>query len=186
MSDLKPEGALDGRTLKESGIQVTAGPRTPRFNVRGQSTAVSAVLEPLLGVVAPTTPNTVHRGEKGRVDWLGPDEWLVAPAPDSGPSADALHAAAGAQGIALVEVSDGLVTIHLSGPRAPELLRAGMPYDLRALVEGTCAQTRLAQASVIIAREADARWQLLVRRSMADYVWRWLDAALLRLTPNPV
>jgi len=186
MSDLKPEGPLDGRTLEQSGIRVTAAPRAPRFNVRGQSAAVSAVTEPLLGIEPPTAPNTVNHNSNGRVLWLGPDEWLIEPTPDTGPSADALHAAASQSGAALCALSDGLVAIGINGHRAPDLLSAGTPYDLRELIEGACAQTRLAQASVIITREADARWQLLVRRSMADYVWRWLDAALLRLTPNPV
>ena len=186
MSELTPQGPLDGRTIEQDDIRVIASDRAPRFNLRGEASAVAARLEPLTGLVPPTTPDTVVSRTTGRILWLGPDEWLLEPDPKNGLSAEQLAQAVPGRGVALCDVSDGLVAIQLQGPRAAETLAAGAPLDLRARPVGSCAQTRLAQASVILTREAENTWQLLVRRSMADYLWRWLDAALLRLTPIPV
>lgn len=186
MSDLTPQGALDGRVLDQDGLRITAPARAPRFNLRGEASAIATRIEPLTGLAPPTTPDTLVASTTGRMLWLGPDEWLLEPDPKNGPSAEPLVEALSGPGIALCDVSDGLVAIRLQGPRAAEALTAGTPLDLTARPVGGCAQTRLAQASIILTREAEDTWQLLVRRSMADYLWRWLDAALLRLTPTPV
>ena len=62
------------------------------------------------------------------------------------------------------------------------MLAKGCPLDLHPLVfrPGDCAQTLLAKANIIIRCVDDSSsYELIVRRSFADYAALWLhDAAL--------
>ena len=81
---------------------------------------------------------------------------------------------------AVVELGSGQTVIEVAGPRAREVIAKGCPLDLhpRAFGPGSCAQSRLARAMVAIAQVDGApTFELIVRRSFADYVWRWLTDA---------
>jgi sarcosine oxidase subunit gamma len=105
----------------------------------------------------PVAPNTWAAGAV----WLGPDEWLAV---GDGDLPDGARA---------VDVSDQRTAIDLAGPAARELLAGGCTLDLRALGAGTCAQTLVAQAPVIILGRADGL-RLLVRSSYAAHLAHWL------------
>ena len=54
---------------------------------------------------------------------------------------------------------------------------------------GACAQTRLAKAPVLVRRLDDGgAYEIVVRRSFADYLWLWLEDAAaeygLRIGPE--
>jgi len=56
----------------------------------------------------------------------------------------------------------------------------GCPLDLhpRVFEPGCCAQSRLARTLVTIVQiDASPRYELIVRRSFADYLWQWLHDA---------
>ena len=80
-------------------------------------------------------------------------------------------------------MGDGLVVVRLHGLGARELLARGCTLDLhpRAFPPWRCAQTLCAKADVIIqavdAGDDEAAFDLIVRRSFADYLWRWLADA---------
>ena len=77
-------------------------------------------------------------------------------------------------------LSGGQTVIGLRGAEAAQVLAKGCTLDLhpRALKGGDCAQTRLAKANVLLHRlpEGDG-FEITVRRSFADYLWRWLADA---------
>jgi sarcosine oxidase subunit gamma len=81
----------------------------------------------------------------------------------------------------VVDVSAQRTTLLVAGPRARDLLAMGCALDLhpRSFGEGTCAQTTLAQAQVVlVGREGGAFW-VLVRASLAAYLVDWLfDASI--------
>lgn len=133
-----------------------------------------------LGVALPLEPNTVARGEGIAVLWLGPDEWLVlAPPERTGVEAD-LRQALDGQRHAVVDVSGGQTVVSLSGERARDVLAKGCTLDLhpRVFGPGRCAQTLIAKANVTIYQTDETpSYDLIVRRSFADYLALWLADA---------
>jgi len=152
--------------------------------------ALASALERVLGCALPRTPNTFTTSAEGiKVLWLGPDEWLaVTPeGREDGVAGDLRHAAG--DGYAAVnELGSGQTVIELTGPRAREIIAKGCPLDLhpRAFGPGRCAQSRLARTLVTILQVDDApRFELIVRRSFADYLWQWLaDASTFAVAPR--
>ena len=112
-------------------------------------------------------PNTIA----GNALWLGPDEWLVLGAREEDfPNA-----------WAAVDVSANRVCLELSGEGAADVLARGCALDLHttAFPPGTCAQTLLARAQVILYRPEENVFRLLVRPSYADYLRAWLRDAMM-------
>ena len=61
-----------------------------------------------------------------------------------------------------------------------EALQKGTPLDLHPKVfrTGSCAQTGLSKANVILHRLSDEpRFEIYVTISFADYLWNWLERA---------
>jgi sarcosine oxidase subunit gamma len=147
-------------------------------------------LERTLGCGLPRTPNTFALAPAAhKVLWLGPDEWLVLTQEGGeGALAQALRQAAGDGFATVVELGSGQTVIEISGARAREVIAKGCPLDLhpRAFGPGRCAQSRLARTLVTIAQLDDApTFALIVRRSLADYLWQWLlDACRHPIEPR--
>jgi sarcosine oxidase subunit gamma len=133
-----------------------------------------------LGVPLPTGPGTSSRSGELTVVWLGPDEWLVVGPPGSEGDLEArLRAAIGAEHASVVDVSAQRTTLRVGGRHARDLLALGCALDLhpRSFGEGSCAQTMLARAQVVlVGRQAGAFW-VLVRASFAAYLVDWLADA---------
>lgn len=139
----------------------------------------SAVAVPVAGIDAELATDA-----DVQVLWLGPDEWLiVAPADALAPLEGALRAVLPAAHTALVDVSAQRTTLRLRGELVAELLSKGCSVDLDPRVNGlgSCVQTMLAQAAVIIVPgdEQATDFRVLVRSSFARYLAAWImDAAL--------
>jgi sarcosine oxidase subunit gamma len=129
----------------------------------------------------PLAPNTVVRGGTCDVLWLGPDEWLVRSVDaQSATLAPKLVAAFGGLYACAVDVGSGYTVLEASGTRVRDVLARGCPLDLhpRALAPGQCAQSHYFKASIVLVPTADDTYELVVRRSFADYFCRiMLDAA---------
>jgi sarcosine oxidase subunit gamma len=140
-----------------------------------------AAVQGVLGAAPPLAANTAAAFADGAILWLGPDEWLVVAAGDSGALAARLAAALAGRHVAVTDVSSNRAVIELAGPRAADVLAKGCGLDLHPDVfrPGQCAQTLLARAQVILHRPGDApAWRLHVRGSFAAYLAGWLlDAA---------
>jgi sarcosine oxidase subunit gamma len=81
----------------------------------------------------------------------------------------------------VVDVSANRTTMALTGPAARDVLEGGCSIDLhpRAFGTGSCAQTLLARAGVILlATSAEPEYWILVRPSFAAYVATWLLDAI--------
>ena len=144
--------------------------------------ALTGTIERTLECGLPRKPNTFQLAPAGlRVLWLAPDEWLIV-TPEGGEEmlAAALRRAVGDGFAAVVELGSGQTVIEIAGPRAREVIAKGCPLDLhpRGFGPGSCAQSRLARALVTIAQvDGTPTFELIVRRSFADYLWRWLNDA---------
>jgi sarcosine oxidase subunit gamma len=155
-----------------------------------QDAVLTAALERVLECSLPRTPNTFHAASPAsKVLWLGPDEWLlITPEGREDAMARALRRAAADGFASVIELGSGQTVIELRGERAREVIAKGCPLDLhpRVFGPGRCAQSRLARTLVTIAQaDASPTFELIVRRSFADYLWQWLhDACQYPVTPR--
>ena len=147
---------------------------------RGDPAFVEAV-ESALGIAPPLVPNRAQERGRVRALWLGPDEWLVVVPDGKGEGlAKKLLEKLKGQAAAVVEVSEARAVIGLAGPKARDVLSHGCALDLhpRAFGPGQCAQTLLARLPVILhQRDAAPSYDVYVARSMAEYLWGWLEDA---------
>lgn len=162
--------ALRGVTIREVPFLVQVSIRV------GLDSAARGPLEEVLGTKLPADPGTSMRSAQLEVLWLGPDEWLAVAHPGSRPDLyEELRLATGSAPAA-VDVSAQRTCVAISGATAAELLSRGCAVDLHPSVSpaGTCVQTLLARAGVILLVDGPSQYRLLVRSSFADYVARWL------------
>lgn len=135
----------------------------------------------VLDVGLPLEPNTAVEGPACVALWLGPDEWLVCTPPDAQLELrERLREALGGLLAALTDVSSGQTVITFAGPNARDVLAKGCPLDLhpRAFAPGRCAQSRIAKSAALIRQVDDSpAFEIVVRRSFADYLWSWLEDA---------
>lgn len=186
-----PLGAYAARlaTLPQ-GVTVREVPFLTQLDLRVQpGGAAATAVARVLGVQLPTAPCTSVLGVDGvEVLWLGPDEWLVVgPAGQNTLEGDLRDAVA--QHGAVVDVSAQRTTVALSGPRVRDLLAHGCAVDLdpRVSPKGTCVQTLLALAGVVLVvrDESASDIRLLVRSSFARYLADWLIDACLEYQDDP-
>ena len=138
-----------------------------------------------LGVGLPLVPNTFHEASDIRIHWLGPDEWLVLAPMTHIHLFEKINSAWTGLQHAVTDITGGQTVVRIEGERAREVLNQGCTLDLhqRVFQVGQCAQSLLAHVPVLISRNSDngnaiCRFDLVVRRSYADHLVRWLvDAA---------
>lgn len=166
----------------QPGVIIRPVPFRVFVNLRGDPGDGSflSAAENATGQALPTEANRCQR-DALTICWAGPDEWLLIGDPVDAALPGRLAAAVAGHHAAATDVSGGFMMIELSGARATDVLAQGCTLDLGAdrFAPGRCAQTRLARAGVLLIAWSDAPvYRLVVRRSFADYVARWLgDAA---------
>ncbi|MFI6577987.1 sarcosine oxidase subunit gamma [Nocardiopsis sp. NPDC050513] len=163
-------------------------PFLTQLTVRVSDPDAVAGMGEALGVAFPADPCTFTRGDGpfGGVEvlWLGPDEFLVVARSEPDPRApveDALRAALGSARGAVVDTSAQRTAVSLEGPHVRDVLAHGCAVDLHpsAAPTGTCVQTLLARAGVIlqVADAGSGAFTVLVRSSFAEYLAAWLSDA---------
>ena len=176
--------APTGNRTDDAAVIISERPFLGHLNLRGdpQDAGFTSAAAPVLGFGLPTQPNTVANNGDLLALWLGPDEWHIVTPPDAqAPLMDSLEAAFDGMHVAVTDVTGGQTVITISGPAARDVLAKGCPLDLHPKVfkPGDCAQTLLAKANVII-RCVDGEspcYELIVRRSFAEYAAGWLEDA---------
>ncbi|WP_282041171.1 sarcosine oxidase subunit gamma [Halomonas alimentaria] len=150
--------------------------------LRGGAIVLDEAVRKVLGISLPGQPLGLALDANGErsVQWLSPDEWLViVPGGEELDIEQRLRDALGDAHYAIVDVSGGQTLVELSGEKARELLMKSTPYDVHpeAFPVGKGVTTVFAKANLILRRPTEERWELVLRRSFADYVYRWiLDA----------
>ena len=79
----------------------------------------------------------------------------------------------------IANVSGGQTVLVLAGKDAINVLKKSTGYDLHDsnFPEGKVVTTTFAKTQAVIRRTGPQKWELVVRRSFADYVWLWLQDA---------
>ncbi|WP_158937386.1 sarcosine oxidase subunit gamma [Burkholderia sp. S171] len=162
-------------------FQLTERPFMTLLTLRGDGAMFHAAVERVLGVALPTSSGErAVAGERVAI-WMGPDEWLIQSTQDMAADLErGFRDALGSQHYAVVDVSSGYTVIDIEGANVRAVLASGCPLDLhpRAFVEGQCAQTHFFKAGITLCRNGDDRFQVIVRRSFAEYgCLMLLDAA---------
>ncbi|MFG6176695.1 sarcosine oxidase subunit gamma [Halomonas sp. THAF12] len=147
--------------------------------LRGGAIVLDEAVREVLGVSLPGEPQgLVHDAEGQRsVQWISPDEWLViVPGGEEFELENRLRAALGGAHFAISNVGGGQTLVELEGEAARELLMKSVIYDVHPshFPVGKGVTTVFAKATVILRRPSEDRWELVVRRSFADYTYRWL------------
>ncbi len=177
---------IDLGDVKGNAPEISETPFLGYLNIRGRSsnTAFLAALLKVIGCEPPIEANTMVESGNYRIYWLGPDEWLlITPTGKQGQVQAELRKALDGVFSAVVDNSSGLTLVEVAGENAGPLLATGCPFDLhpRVFKPGHCAQTRLAKAGMTITPMRDGPgFEIIIRRSFADYLLLWLqDAALV-------
>ena len=164
----------------EAGAQLALLPPRAAVNLRGEATSeLRSIVAELAGCGLPLRP--LDSAAKGRMAalWLGPDEWLITGPADSVALTAKLQRAFRGKFVTATDLSHAMAVIRLAGPDAGDVLSKGCGLDLhpRVFKPGNVAGTLLARAHVVLHQVEDTAYHLYVRRSYADYLWRWLEDA---------
>jgi len=166
-----------------AGIEISERAFLGHINLRGnpESPPFPSGTAEVLRMPLPLTPNVVSEAAERTIYWLGPTEWLiVCPGEQERALATGLRNVLNGQFVSVVELGGGQTVLRVTGGAAVrELLTRGCPLDMheRTLRVGQCAQTRLAQAPVLLRPISDGM-EIVVRRSFADYLWQWFDTVV--------
>ena len=154
-----------------------------RFETRGKPEDLAAALR-AAGLPVPERRNSSLAGDGHvRVDWLGPQRYVVtAPLDQEDALASALEAAfAGFAGADVACSTDMVVTFELSGSGSADVLAQGTPLDIgpAAFLAASVTGTELWGVGVIVERPAadPKTFRVTVERSYAGYVDGWLRTA---------
>ena len=160
-------------TLTQRGFRGYVNVRGDRSDLRFQQAVMRG-----MGLVPPDRPNTAVEHNGRAALWLGPDEWLiVAPAGEEAIVVARLRDELRVGQGAVTDVSGGYECLAISGLDARSVLAKGCLLDLhpRVFGPGQCSQTLIAKAGVVIwHRNVVDEFELLVRRSYANYLAEWL------------
>lgn len=164
---------------QDAGVELRVLGDTGFINLRvdpGRAPAMDAAAA-VLGHRLPLQPNTLA-GNGSRSYWLGPDEWLIVTTADEAATlVDALDAALDGHHAAVNDLSGGYLRLQLAGDRVRDVLARGTTIDLHPREFGPrqCAQTGLAKCAALIGHLGEpVLMEVVVRRSFADYLLRWL------------
>lgn len=165
----------------DAGVLLAERSLADHVNLRGDAASMDFLqaARAALGYALPAEANTVTEGSGGRTLWLGPNEWLVVAPLDAGVTETLAQALNGRQAV-VTNLGDARAVIGLAGKSAREVLMKSCPLDLHPsrFGPGRCAQTRLAKVGAIIEQRDDRpSYEIYIARSVARYVWRWLEDA---------
>lgn len=178
--------ALPSRVAEETGgaeVSMAERPFRRIVNLRGdpKSEAFLSAAKSVLGAELPLTPNSAAAGKDATLLWLGPDEWWAISDDETPPLADKLREALSGQHVSVTDVGEGYSCIAVSGTKAIDTLAKGCTLDFHDSVfaPGSCAQSDMAKAAVVFHRldGETASFEIYVRSSFAEYLWRWIEDA---------
>ncbi|NBA96385.1 sarcosine oxidase subunit gamma [Pseudomonas sp. R5(2019)] len=173
--------SLVGKGRKNAGVTLREKKLLGHLTLRGdgKDPAFSSGVFKALGLELPVALTVVANKDMS-LQWLGPDEWLlIVPGGQEVAVEKKLRAALGDLHIQIVNVSGGQSLLELSGPNVRDVLMKSTSYDVHPnnFPVGKAVGTVFAKSQLVIRRTGDETWELLIRRSFADYWWLWLQDA---------
>lgn len=169
-----------GPTTSKTSVTLAEMELTGMLVLRANASrdALSDALEKVAGVALPATLKSTEAGVYC-ARWMAPDEWLLScPNIETFNIEKSLRAAVDGH-IAIVNNTGGYSVMRLTGRDARNVMKKSTVYDVSAenLASGKVVNTTLAKAQVTLRALPDDAFEIVVRRSFADYVWLWLQRA---------
>ncbi|MFT3730679.1 MAG: sarcosine oxidase subunit gamma family protein [Hyphomicrobium sp.] len=161
------------------GVWANEDPLLGYISLRGDSAdptfvdrATAAISVPL-----PIAPCTFAVSGAVKALWVSPDEWMIVCRRDQ-LAALSSGLKSSLQGLRsqVADNSGGYTQVLLFGPNALDVLEHTSVYDFAGLAAGRVVGTTFGKASLYAHRTTDG-FCLLMRRSFADYIWRYLARA---------
>lgn len=174
---LEPQSASDNSS---STVTLIEKPVQGLLVLRGDQSrvALSAALKKVALVELPDTLQSTESGDYC-ARWMSPNEWLVSCPLNEAFELEGKLREAVSEPVAIVNVSGGFSSLELSGPDALNILKKSTGYDVdeRHFPPGKVVNTTFAKAQVTLRALPEGAYELLVRRSFADYVFLWIQRA---------
>ena len=187
MSDLNMLSPLTEFSMQDhlcvdfNEVKLCELPFMEHFNLRFQpdDQALCNRIQVALGTTIPQQSNSFVIHENVLCAWLGPDEWLIISPLDRAQKVDKeVRAVLADQFATLVNLGSAQTIFRVSGQKAVEYLSRGIAIDLNrpGFNFGACAQTLMAHVNVLVLNHThdEPMLDLVIRRSFADHLWRWL------------
>ncbi len=139
------------------------------------------IVESILGFSLPLVPLTSTTKGDYAARWMSPDEWLITV---PGLAAFDVESAFHEKMIghySLVNGSGGATILEISGKHAVDVMKKSSPIDfhLDHFPVGKVVSSVFAKSGAVIRRLDADRFELVIRRSFADYLWLWIQDASL-------
>ena len=176
------EVVTDNTIVNLPSIKITEKPYYNQYILRGLITdsGFTRAVKTILGVDLPVQSNTIVESAGMLICWMSPDQWLLVT--NHSEHADKLSMLVGAlQDVfaSINDVSSGQTIVNIQGEKAVEVLNKGTTLDVDPAVFklGQCAQVVFAKMNVLIypvCLDDHFEYDLIVRRSFADFLGRWL------------
>lgn len=181
IATLMPQSSMPsgGRVLSDA-LRLTVLPSRTVIQLRLATHTSKTVAA--LKIAGRSMPEAMNRwsGDDPVICRIAPDTWLVLSSlHEAADLLDAIRTACGRKPCAITELSDAYVTVALDGPRAAEVLARGCGLDLSITAFGlnACTRTRLTQLPVMVRRMTHERFECVVDRSAAQYLFDWMQDA---------
>ncbi|MGY3569847.1 sarcosine oxidase subunit gamma [Vibrio paucivorans] len=146
--------------------------------LRGNATDSTFVngVEAALGLSLPLVAGMTSEFEDLRVYWQSPDEWLIVGKPDQARNIETALRNTLSGHFAITDVTGGQTLVSLSGANAENVLKKSISYDvnIKHFPIGKIVGTAFAKSQIQLRRTGEQSFELILRRSFADYLWSWL------------
>lgn len=149
----------------------------PSLIQQNEIAAILGVALPMTSLVSIDNDDSMF-GELS-VRWISPDEWLISVPGGSAFELETHFFESLSGHFALVNVSGGMTVFDVSGDHVVDMLKKSVPVDLHisAFPVGKVVSTLFAKSGVVMRRLGETHFELIVRRSFADYCWLWIQDA---------
>lgn len=139
--------------------------------------AFVAAASGVLGCPLPVASCSVAASSTCKALWLSPDEWMiVCPRDLRTEIVSSLNERLAGIRSQVADNSGGYTLVWLTGDKADDVLSHVSVYDLAGLAPGRVVGTTFGKTSIYLHREGSG-YLLMLRRSFADYIWRYLMRA---------
>jgi methylglutamate dehydrogenase subunit D len=146
---------------------------------KGQDDSLKVAVREDYGLDLPEG-STVSAGNDLSFIGTGPGQWIVVSGV-LGNETLAHELAVTLRGLASVsDQSSGRAVVHLSGPRARDVILKGLAIDLdpRVFGPGQAVTSTISHMGVLVWREGESEeYDVALFRSVAESFWRWLSAS---------
>jgi sarcosine oxidase subunit gamma len=137
--------------------------------------SLASALKKVTGLSLPATLSSVEK-DGFIINWIAPDEFLLLVPEKTGFEIENKLRKIAKGHYAIVNVTGGQTLLELSGKQAATILMKSTSYDIHLInfPIGKVVTSVFAKSQAVMRRTGADSFQLIIRRSFSDYVWKWM------------